>query len=93
VLGVCTGALAAAAVSCSGSVLDLIPIAVDAVRVAFRTGAHVADVASRLESTERADRSWLLGIPGLDSVEEALKIFCENTVGNLVQCVDCPSIG
>ena len=78
-LGVCTGALAAAAVSCSRSVLELVPIAVDAVAVAFRTGMHVIDVAQRIEPSDASDESWSTIIAGLASAE-AVHRLCEQSV-------------
>ena len=78
-LGVCTGALAAAAVSCSRSVLELVPMAVDAVAVAFRTGMHVMDVAQRIEPSDASDQSWSIIISGSASAE-AVQILCEQSV-------------
>ena len=78
-LGVCTGALAAAAVSCSRSVLELVPMAVDAVAVAFRTGMHVMEVAKRIESSDASDQSWSIIVPGLASAEVVHRL-CEQSV-------------
>lgn len=78
VLGLCTGALAAAAVACSCSILDLIPMAVTAVKVAFRIGMRVMDAAHRLAPTEMFDRSWSIIMPGLHS--EAIEDFCAHSV-------------
>ena len=80
IFGLCTGALAAAAVSCSRSTLELIPMAVDAVIVAFRTGTHVTDVAQRIEPSDMSDQSWSIIVPGLAAAEEAVDQFCEQTV-------------
>ena len=80
VLGLCTGALAAAAVSCSRNTLELIPMAVTAVIVAFRTGMHVTDVAQRASPSDGSDRSWSIIVPGMASAEAAVKNFCEQTV-------------
>ena len=55
-VGLCTGLLAATAVSASQSVLDLVDNALNIVRVAFRIGAKVNDAAQRL-STE-TNQSW-----------------------------------
>lgn len=79
ILGLCTGALAAAAVGCSRSTLELIPIAVDAVIVAFRTGMYVTDVAQRVESSDASNQSWSVIVPGLASIEAVHK-FNEQTV-------------
>lgn len=51
-LGLCTGALAAAAVSCSSNTLELLPLAVDAIRVAFRVGMLVEKMARCIEPWE-----------------------------------------
>jgi hypothetical protein len=79
ILGLCTGALAAAAVSCSRTTLELIPIAVDAVIVAFRLGMLVTDVAQRVEPSEASDPSWSTIVAGLASAE-AVHRFCEQSV-------------
>ena len=79
ILGLCTGALAAAAVSCSRSLLELIPIAVDAVIIAFRTGMLVMDVAQRVEPLDASDRSWSIIVAGAASAE-AIPRLCEQTV-------------
>lgn len=55
-VGLCTGLLAAAAVSASQSALDLIDNALKIVRVAFRIGIRVNDAAQRL-STD-VNQSW-----------------------------------
>ncbi|KAF2204082.1 ketoacyl-synt-domain-containing protein [Delitschia confertaspora ATCC 74209] len=76
ILGLCTGALAAAAVSCSRSTLDLIPLAVDAVIMAFRTGIRVTDVAQRVDTS---DSYWSIIVPGLEAAEVAVEKFREQT--------------
>ena len=82
-LGLCTGALAAAAVSCSRSALELIPMAVDTVVVAFRIGMHVADVAQRVEPSGATPAgSWSMIVPGLASAE-AVQRFNQQTVRRL----------
>ncbi|KAL2850258.1 beta-ketoacyl synthase [Aspergillus pseudoustus] len=59
VLGVCTGSLAAAAISCSTSLSDLLPIAVQTVLVAFRLGLCAQEVRDRLEiSEENRTKPW-----------------------------------
>ncbi|KAF7158913.1 hypothetical protein CNMCM5623_004092 [Aspergillus felis] len=79
VLGICTGALAAVAVSCSRSTLELIPIAVDTVVIAFRTGKLVADITRTLEPLHAPVQSWSIFIRGLTSAE-AVRKFREQTV-------------
>ncbi|EEY14472.1 conidial yellow pigment biosynthesis polyketide synthase [Verticillium alfalfae VaMs.102] len=56
ILGLCTGLFAAAAVASTASVSTLIPVAVQTVLMAFRTGSHVASLAERLcPATNRSD--------------------------------------
>ncbi|KAL4876805.1 beta-ketoacyl synthase [Aspergillus karnatakaensis] len=59
VLGVCTGSLAAAAISCSTSLSELLPLAVQTVLVAFRLGLCAQEVRDRLEISEaNRTQSW-----------------------------------
>ena len=81
ILGLCTGALAAAAVSCSRSILELLPMAVDAVTVAFRTGMLVTDVAQRIEPSDASDRSWSTIVSGVNSAK-AIARLCEQVRSN-----------
>jgi hypothetical protein len=79
VLGLCTGALAAAAVVCSRNTLELVPLAVDAVVVTFRVGMRVADMAQRLDPSDSLEQSWSFVVPGAGSAE-AVKKYCDSTV-------------
>ncbi|KAI4180806.1 MAG: hypothetical protein L6R41_007007, partial [Letrouitia leprolyta] len=79
-LGICTGALAAAAVSCSQSTLDLVPLGVTAVKVAFRTGMHVTDVAQRVAPVDSVSRNWSMIVAGLESTQAAVEEFCGQTI-------------
>ncbi|ORY66531.1 polyketide synthase [Pseudomassariella vexata] len=78
ILGLCTGALAAAAISCSCSTLDLVPKAVQAVIVAFRIGMHVTDLGKRLEPSQDSEQFWSIIVPGTAS-SAAVHKFCEET--------------
>jgi hypothetical protein len=60
---VCVGELAAAAVALSESLIDLIPLAVDAVRLAFRAGLLVFSVGNDIEPRTVNQGSWALNIP------------------------------
>lgn len=80
-LGLCTGSLAAAAISCSGSILELLPVAVETVLVAFRTGMCVLDVRNRIESSNESSFSWSIVVSGLEAVE-AVRRFCQEKVRN-----------
>ncbi|PQE14273.1 polyketide synthase protein [Rutstroemia sp. NJR-2017a BVV2] len=77
VLGVCTGLLAASAVASCTSLTSLIPLAVQAVRIAFRLGSRVATVGNQLETTKDRQQTWstiVLGISA-DAGEAALAEF------------------
>ncbi|KAM3072173.1 hypothetical protein ACMFMG_008629 [Clarireedia jacksonii] len=63
-VGLCTGLFAAAAVASSSSLSQLIPIAVQVVLMAFRTGAHVAALANRLSSRSESSERWTYVVPG-----------------------------
>ncbi|KAK4235192.1 beta-ketoacyl synthase [Achaetomium macrosporum] len=83
VLGVCTGALAAAAVSCSSSLSELLPLAVQTALIAFRLGLCALDVRDRLEtSVEDRARPWSVVVSGLEpqAAEAAIKQFCRENV-------------
>ncbi|RCI15849.1 hypothetical protein L249_1704 [Ophiocordyceps polyrhachis-furcata BCC 54312] len=78
VAGICTGALAAAAVSCSRNAVELVPLAVEAVTAAFRVGMLVADVAQRVAPSKTLEESWSVLVPGAASYE-TVRSFCEQT--------------
>jgi hypothetical protein len=63
VVGLCTGTLAATAVACSRNVLELLPLAVDAVKVAFRVGLVVSDAVKRIVPSYERDQSWSFIVP------------------------------
>ncbi|TLD19516.1 Calcium/calmodulin-dependent protein kinase type I [Venturia nashicola] len=48
-IGLCTGLLAASAIACAKSVSDLLPLAIEAVRISFRTGATAGNAKASLE--------------------------------------------
>ncbi|KAF2667193.1 polyketide synthase-like protein [Microthyrium microscopicum] len=57
-IGLCTGLIAATAVACSKSLSDLLPLAVEAVRISFRTGSVVGNSRDILEPASRQQESW-----------------------------------
>lgn len=73
-IGLCTGLLSAAAVSCSKTVGDLIPIAVDTVVVALRLGLCVARVKDIVAPSELKCQSWCALVSGIDE-HDACKII------------------
>ena len=56
-------------------------MAIDAVKVAFRTGMLVSVVAHRLENSGPTDRSWSIIIPGVNSANTAAEL-CEQVRSN-----------
>lgn len=58
IVGLCTGLLAAAAVASARSISELLPLAVETVRLAFRTGACVGKVKDGLQTRDDENRSW-----------------------------------
>ncbi|KAI9878041.1 MAG: hypothetical protein M1830_002092 [Pleopsidium flavum] len=83
VLGLCTGALAAAAVSSCNTLSELLPAAVQTVQVAFRLGLCVVDVRDRIEAPSKDfPREWSMFVPGLEPKAAAvvIKEFCQVNV-------------
>lgn len=86
-MGLCTGLLAAAAVSASQSILDLIGNALKIVRVAFRIGVKVSDAAQRLSTFHdvQVNQSWsrlVVGVQKEASIAEVTH-FNERKVSRL----------
>ena len=57
-MGLCTGSFAAAAISTSQTVAELLPAAVEAVLVAFRTGLRSFEARSDIEPRSVAPPIW-----------------------------------
>ncbi|KAL9105864.1 MAG: hypothetical protein Q9227_009027 [Pyrenula ochraceoflavens] len=71
-VGLCTGTLSAAAVSCSQSLSDLLDAAVEAAILAFKAGFRSWDVSRRVYSTTHTvGRSWALAVLSGISLEQA----------------------
>ncbi|KAG7416252.1 Non-reducing polyketide synthase fsr1 [Fusarium oxysporum f. sp. rapae] len=83
VVGLCTGAFAAAAVSCSSFTADLIPMAVSSVVAAFRTGLLVTDAARRVNPSQELNRSWALVVPG-QKAAKAVQEFWDANDGSVL---------
>ena len=84
VVGVCFGELSAAAVTLAKSLVELVPLAVEAVRIAFKAGILASTVGNDLEHREYPAESWsatLAHIDGWDD-EEKLEGISEQLVGN-----------
>ena len=77
VVGLCAGLFAAIAITSAPSLPALIPIAVQMVLVAFRTGLYVTSMAEQLENVEDVPQSWSYAVPDIseERATEALTDF------------------
>lgn len=93
VLGVCTGSLAAAAISCSTSLSELLPIAVQTVLVSFRLGLCAQEVRDRLEiSDANHTKPWSVVSDILpDEMAIAINRFSNQKVGKLTHTLRTPN--
>ncbi|KAJ2893280.1 putative polyketide synthase protein [Zalerion maritima] len=75
--GLCTGLFAASAIACTSSPSSLIPLAVQTVLMAFRTGSHVDAMAGRLCPSSGSSESWTTIMPGTtrEEAEAAISDF------------------
>ena len=84
VVGLSTGLLAAAVVALSPTIPALMPLAVEAVLIAFRLGLHVKNTASNIETSSDHDdgSSWSYVITGTTQSEaqQALDDFHHDKV-------------
>lgn len=80
--GLCTGSLAAAAITSCQSLADLLPVAVQTVRVAFRAGLCVYRAAIAIEPS---DDPWSLVIASNSPEDIATRVqsFCESNVSDI----------
>lgn len=67
-VGISTGLLAAAAIALSPAVPALIPLGVEVVLIAFRTGLHVGTIANHLDS-QHDGSSWSYAFSGITEAE------------------------
>ncbi|EKJ76027.1 PKS12 [Fusarium pseudograminearum CS3096] len=63
IIGLCVGSLAAAAVSCSTSLSELVSAGVDAVRVALHVGLQVWRTTSLFDVPDRPSATWSIIVP------------------------------
>ena len=84
-VGLCTGLLAATAITSAPSLSLLVPIGVEMVIVAFRIGVYVGGMAEQLDAVNTTD-SWTYVVP--DTTEESatsiLAAFRISQVGDLL---------
>ena len=82
IVGSCTGLLAAAAVSSSQSLVDLLPVAVEIVKIAYRIGSLVNEVRNQVEQFSTRSPSWSVVLPGFreNDISGILEAFHEANV-------------
>lgn len=76
--GLCSGMFAAAAITSTPTLSTLVPVAVQVVLMAFRTGCHVAAMAERLcPAADDHSESWTYILPGMtgDNAHATLETF------------------
>jgi Starter unit:ACP transacylase in aflatoxin biosynthesis len=87
-IGLCSGLFAATAIASSPSLSGLVPIAVQMVLMAFRTGAYVAALAERLHKNSEGSSSWTYVLPGISEVAASSIISdFHRTNVSLLNCV------
>ncbi|KAF4989099.1 hypothetical protein FGRMN_9341 [Fusarium graminum] len=78
-IGLCIGSLAAAAVSCSRSLSELVSASVDAVRVALHVGLRVLRTASLFDTSNKPSATWSVIVPEIvlprSSAQDTLDSF------------------
>ncbi|KAK4452398.1 PaPKS1 melanin biosynthesis polyketide synthase encoded by the PaPKS1 protein [Podospora aff. communis PSN243] len=76
-VGLCSGLFAASAIASTPSLSTLVPVAVQVVLMAFRTGSYVHKLAERLNPSVEQSESWTYIFPGLkpDETASLLKEF------------------
>ncbi|CAK7231914.1 Type I Iterative PKS [Sporothrix curviconia] len=77
-VGLCSGLFAAAAIASTPSLSTLVPVAVQAVLMAFRTGLYVSSLAERLCPPTEKSESWtyIFANQQEDAVRHLLSEFC-----------------
>lgn len=83
-MGLCTGLLAAAAVSSSQSLSHLLPTAVHAVLIALRFGLCALKTGLLLDPTAKYQDSWSAVVMkiGIDEARDVVAQFCSQKVIN-----------
>lgn len=77
--GLCLGMFAAAAITSTPTLSTLVPVAVQVVLMAFRTGHYVATMAERLSPPTESSQSWTHVLPGVDTQQAQAALDKFNT--------------
>jgi naphtho-gamma-pyrone polyketide synthase len=88
VLGLCTGSYAAAAISTSRTISELIPAAIEVVLVAFRTALHSLELRNDIERPSKgSSQSWsvVVSTPEASAIKmiktfSEAKVFINNSI-------------
>jgi len=85
-VGFCTGLLAAAAVASSPALPALVPLAVEVVLIAFRTGLYAGVTAKSLEVSQGYTASWATAVTGTNDkdAQAAISDFHQQKVCNIL---------
>ena len=62
IVGLCFGQLSGAAISLASNLTELLPLAVEAVRLAFRAGIVTATIGNELEPRKISKESWSISV-------------------------------
>ena len=83
-LGACTGLIAASAIASADSLTTLLPLAIEAVRVAFRIGSYVGDVAERLGGPHDVLENWstIVAVSDKQAAENAVNEYNKEYVSS-----------
>ena len=84
IVGLCFGELPAAAVSLAKNLTELLPLAVEAVRVAFRAGIIINTTGKELEQQSEPAESWSIALSRESGIADGdtLKDICKEIVGD-----------
>ncbi|KAF4413769.1 Non-reducing polyketide synthase fsr1 [Colletotrichum fructicola] len=84
VIGTCTGALAAAAVGCSADLAELVPLGIEAVRVAFRVGLVVDRAARDTAPATGTKQPWSMAVSAADErTFQGMRVFLQRLAGKV----------
>lgn len=82
IVGLCTGMLAAGVIASSNTVADFMPLAIEAVRIAYRTGVQVSHISQTLVKDSTVGASWSSVVAGISEkgANQALDSFHQQAV-------------
>lgn len=77
--------------SSSISLIDLVPIAIEVLRIAFRVGVRVTEVRDQIEQEPDCDPSWSAVVSGIGQSDaiDAIDSFNDEKVSLLISLITC----